>query len=217
MRPMYGYLDKLLAEEKKRVRAEFNRIGVMGFDELNVANTRKTTQEMFDRLLEDNVSLYLKSAKNAYKKGVKSAESAGYEGEEEEISEPWVVGLLAGYNLTTNYLYNKEAERKRLRLNEQILTAREYSDRQLFYNSLRRTANLWWTQTTQYGISAVDAAMLKAYKDMGVKRVQWIAADDEKTCPTCGARDNKIYSINKIPPKPHYGCRCYVVPVRVKE
>lgn len=217
MRTMYRYLDKLLAEEKKRVRAEFNRIGVMGFDDLNVTNTRKTTQDMFDRLLEDNAALYLKSAKNAYKKGVKSAKNAGYDGEETEITEPWVLEMLAGFNLVTNYLYDKEAERKRLRLNEQILTAREYSDRQLFNNSLRRTANLWWTQTTQYGISAVDEATLKAYKDMGVKRVQWIAADDEKTCPTCGARDNKIYLINKIPPKPHYGCRCYVVPAKAKE
>ena len=214
---MYKYLDKLLAEEKKRVRTEFNRIGVMGFDELNVVNTRKATQEMFDRFLEDNLSMYLKSAKKAYQSAIKSAKKEGFEGEEEEISEPWLLDVLAGFNLVTNYLYDKEAERKRLRLNEQILTAREFSDRQLFNNSLRRTANLWWTQTTQYGISAVDEATLKAYKDMGVKRVQWIAADDEKTCPTCGARDNRIYPINKIPPKPHYGCRCYVVPARAKE
>ena len=214
---MYQYLDKLLAEEKKRVRAEFNHIGVMGFDELNVANTRKTTQEMFDRLLEDNVSLYLKSAKNAYKKGLKSVKNAGSTGKEEEITEPWVHTMLAGYNLVTNYLYDKEAERKRLRLTEQILTAREFQDRQLFNDSLRRTANLWWTQTTQYGISAVDKATIKAYKDMGVKEVKWVTAADERRCPTCGSREGKIYKISKIPEKPHYGCRCYVIPVKAEE
>ncbi len=204
---MYKLLDKLLANEMKRIRASFNHLSVMGFDELNVVNTRKVTQKMYDGFLKDNEGIYLKVAKDAYKRATDG-------GKETEIDREWLVGVLAGYNLVTGYLYNREADRKRLRLNEQILTAREYGNRQMFQESLRRSANLWWTQTTQYGISVVDEATIKGFKDMGVKRVQWIAADDEKTCPTCGARDNNIYHINKIPPKPHYGCRCYVVPVK---
>ena len=203
---MYKLLDKLLAQEMKRIRASFNHLGAMGFDELNVVNTRKATEKMYDGFLKDNETIYLKVARDAYKKATKS-------GKKTEINREWLVGVLAGYNLVTGYLYDREADRKRLRLNEQILTAREYGNRELFQSSLRRSANLWWTQTSQYGISVVDEATIKGYKDMGVKRVRWIAADDEKTCPTCGARDNKIYPINKIPPKPHYGCRCYVVPV----
>lgn len=214
---MYRYLDKLLEAEKKKIRTEFNHLSVMGFDELNVINTRKITQEIFDKFISDNEAIYLKAAKDSYKKAVEKAESEGYEGEKSEIDGEWVLGMLAGYNLVTGYLYNKEAERKRLRLNEQILTAREFMDGTMLQNSLRRTANLWWTQTTQYGISAVDEATIKGFKDMGVKNVRWIAADDEKTCPICGARDDKIYKINKIPPKPHYGCRCYVIPVKAKE
>ena len=65
---MYGHLDKLLAEEKKKIRTEFNRLSVMGFDELNVVNTRKTTQDMFDRFMKENEALYIKAAKSAYKK-----------------------------------------------------------------------------------------------------------------------------------------------------
>lgn len=214
---MYRYLDKLLEAEKKKIRSAFNRVSVMGFDELNVINTRKTTASMYDKFLEENEALYLKAAKDAYRKAVKAAKAEGYEGEEEEINGSFVVGLLAGYNLVTGYLYGKEADRKRLRLNEQIYTAREYGNRNMFQDSLRRAANLWWTQTTQYGISAVDEATVKGFTDMGVERVQWIAADDEKTCPTCGARDNKIYKIQDLPPKPHYGCRCYIVPVKTKE
>ena len=204
---MYKLLDKLLATELKRIRSSFNRLSVMSFDELNVVNTRKTTQKMYDGLLKDNERIYLKVARDAYKKAT--------EGEEKtEIDREWLVGVLAGYNLVTGYIYSREADRKRLRLNEQILTAREYGNRQMFQDSLRRSANLWWTQTTQYGITAVDEATLQGFKDIGIKRVQWIAADDEKTCPVCGARDNKIYHINKVPPKPHYGCRCYLVPVK---
>ena len=214
---MYRYLDKLLEEEKKKIRAEFNHLSVMGFDELNVVSTRKITQEMFDRFLEENKSIYLKSAKNAYKNAVKSAKKEGFEGEENGLDGGFLEGVLTGYNLVTGYLYDKEADRKRLRLNEQILTAREYNNRTMYQESLRKSANLWWTQTAQYGISTVDEATLKGFKDMGVKYVRWIAADDEKTCPTCGGRDNKVYRLNKVPPKPHYGCRCYVVPVKAKE
>lgn len=214
---MYRYLDKLLAEEKKRIRAEFNHLSVMGFDELNVVNTRQATQEMYDSFLEDNENVYLKVAQTAYKNAIKLAKSEGFSDEEGKIDKDWVVGLLAGYNLVTGYLYNKEADRKRLRLNEQILTSREFSNRTMYQESLRKAANLWWTQTKQYGISAVDEATLKGFKDMGVKKVRWIAADDEKTCPTCDERDNQIYSLRKIPAKPHYGCRCYVVPVGAKE
>ena len=189
----------------------------MGFDELNVINTRKTTTSMYDRFLEENEALYLKSAKTAYKSAVKYAENAGFSGKEEDVDGEWLAGLLAGYNLVTGYLYGKEADRKRMRLNEQILTAREYGNRSMFQDSLRRAANLWWTQTTQYGISSVDEATIKGFTDMGVELVRWIAADDEKTCPTCGARDDKIYKITDLPPKPHYGCRCYIVPVSTKE
>lgn len=215
---MYRNLDKLLDGVKKRLRAEFNRLGSMGFDELNVVNTRKVTQEMYDRFLADNESMYLSAAKKAYKDAAKSAKVAGYSGEEAtEIDGSWIETFLLGYNLVTGYLYGREADRKRLRLNEQILTAREYDSREMFNDSLRRAANLWWTQTTQYGISAVDEATLTAFKDMGVQKVEWIAADDEKTCSICGSRDGKIYDILKVPPKPHYGCRCQLAAVEVEE
>jgi len=214
---MYRYLDALLEAEKKKIRTAFNRLSVTGFDELNVINTRKTTQAMYDKFVSDNEVMYLKVAKDAYKKAVKTAKAEGYSGKETEVDVGFLEGVLTGYNLVTGYLYSKETDRKRLRLNEQILTAREYSNGTMFQESLRRAANLWWTQTTQYGISMVDEATLKGFKDMGVKDVRWIAADDEKTCPTCGARDNKVYRLSKVPPKPHYGCRCYVVPVSKKE
>lgn len=215
---MYRNLDKLLAGAKKKLRAEFNHLGSMGFDELNVVNTRKVTKEMYDRFLADNEAMYLSAAKKAYKDAAKSAKVAGYSGEEEtEIDGSWLEALLVGYNLVTGYIYGREADRKRLRLNEQILTAREYDSREAFNSSLQRSANLWWTQTVQYGISAVDEATLTAFKDLGVKKVRWDAADDEKTCPTCGGRDGKIYDILKVPPKPHYGCRCRLAVVEVEE
>jgi SPP1 gp7 family putative phage head morphogenesis protein len=216
---MYRYLDTLLAKAKKKVRTEFNRMGVMGFDSLNVVNTKKITKEMFDRLLADNEKTYRKAVDDAYSKGKKKAHSAGYT----EVEKPngvggeWLVGILLAYNLVTGYLYDREAERKRLRLNEQILTAREYDSREMYNDSLRRTANLWWTQTAQYGIDVVDEATLQAYTDMGVEKVKWVAELDSRTCKVCRDRNGVIYELSKVPSKTHYNCRCYLEPVEIEE
>lgn len=209
MRKMYKYLDSLLEKAKESLRTEFNRVSVMGFDELNVTNTRKTTSEMYDRLLAYNDKMYLKAANKAYKTAHKESET--------ELDEEWLLEALASFNLVTGYLYKREAERKRLRLNEQILTAREFSDSQAFNSALRKSANLWWTQTTQYGIDIVDKATLKAYKDRGIKKVRWVTQKDESTCEVCGSRHNKVYKITAVPGKTHYGCRCYVVPFTKEE
>lgn len=202
---MYQYLDSVLETVKKKLRTEFNHLGSMGFDELNVVNTRKVTQEMFDRLLETNDDLYLKVAKKAYRAAAPDAET--------DIDGSFVEGVLLAYNLVTGYLYKKEADRKRLRLNEQILTAREYADGNMYRESLRKTANLWYTQTAQYGVDIVDAATLKAYKDSGVEYVKWNAKDDGKECDDCDSRSGKVYKITDVPAKTHYGCRCYLTPV----
>lgn len=215
---MYNYLDTLLEKLKKKLRSEFNRLGMLGFDELNVVNTKKVTKEMFDRLTDENEKAYKKVAVDAYGKAKKKAADAGHtEKENSEIDAAWLTSVLLAYNFVTGYLYDREVERKRLRLNEQILTAREFDDRQTFNDSLRRTANLWWTQTLQYGVTVVDEAVLQAYKDMGVEAVRWKAHIDRRTCKVCRDRHDKIYKILEVPRKTHYNCRCYLEPVEVEE
>ena len=212
---MYKYLDAQLKQVKKRVRTEFNHLGVMGFDELNVITTKKLTQEMFDRLVADNEKTYQKAAKDSYSKAKKSAVAVGYKAKKDTtINLDWVLGVLLAYNLVTGYLYDREAERKRLRLNEQILTAREYSNRQMYDDSLRKTANLWWTQTTQYGIDIVDSATRQAFEDAGVKKVRWVSKLDGRECADCKTRHGKVFELSKVPSKTHYGCRCYLEPVK---
>jgi SPP1 gp7 family putative phage head morphogenesis protein len=215
---MYKHLDSLLEKAKKRIRTEFNRLGVMGFDELNVVNTKKVTNEMFGRLLSDNEKMYQSAAKKAYSKAKREAVGVGYREEEKtELTAEWLEAVLLGYNLVTGYVYPREAERKRLRLNEQILTAREFDDRQLYNAGLQRAANLWWTQTSQYGIDVVDEATIQAYKDVGVERVRWVAEIDSRTCKVCRERNGKIYELLKVPKKTHYNCRCYLEPVEIEE
>ena len=215
---MYRLADKLLEQLKKLIRREFNRLGILGFDELNAPRVTAETTELFDRLMSENKKQYLKAAQKAYADAVALAVAAGYtETGGNKISEVWLVGLLASYNFVSGYLYESEAERKRLRLAEQMMTAREYLNRTLYNDSVRRSANLWWTQTAHYMLDAVDTATLDGYKDSGVEKVKWNTNVDGRECATCRERNGKVYSIDNVPPKAHRNCRCYITPVPKSE
>ena len=211
---MYRVADKLLEQLKKLIRREFNRLGILGVDELNAPRVTRETTALFDRMKEENKKRFLEAAKKAYADAVATAVAAGYRDPGgNKIDEAWLIALLGAYNFVSGFLYEAEAERKRLRLAEQMLTAREYLNRTLYNDSLRRAANLWWGQTSHYMLDSVDYATLEGYKDCGVKRVKWHTRIDGRECAVCRERHGKIYDIDDVPPKAHRNCRCYLVPV----
>ena len=211
---MYKLADKLLEQLKKLIRREFNRLGVFGFDELNAPRITRETIALFDRLMSENKKRFLEAAKKAYTDAVLLAISAGYKGSgENKIDDAWLLGFLGAYNFVSGYLYESEAERKRLRLAEQMMTAREYLSRTQYNDSLRRSANLWWTQTAHYMLDAVDTATLDGYRDSGVEKVKWNTNIDGRECKICRDRNGKVYPIGNVPPKAHRNCRCYLTPV----
>ena len=211
---MYRLADKLLEQLKKLIRREFNRLGIIAFDELNASRVSAETTSLFDRLMRENERLYLKVALRAYEDAVAAAKAAGYDGSNEnKINEAWVKILLRSYNFVSGYLYESEAERKRLRLAEQMMTAKEYQNRTLYNDSVRRSANLWWMQAAHYMLEAVDKAYLEGLKASGVEKVWWHTEIDGRECKVCRERNGKIYDIDKVPPKAHRNCRCYITPV----
>ena len=211
---MYRLADKLLEQLKKLIRREFNRLGVFGFDELNAPRVTQETTSLFDRLMSENKKQYLKAAEKAYSDAVALAVASGYEdAKKNRISDAWLIGLLLAYNFVSGYLYESEAERKRLRLAEQMMTATEYQNRTLYNDSLRRSANLWWTQTAHYMLESVDTATLDGFKDSGVEKVKWNTNIDGRECKVCRERNGKVYPIGNVPPKAHRNCRCYLTPV----
>ena len=48
----------------------------------------------------------------------------------------------------------------------------------------------------------------KFYDQIGVKRLVWVTAGDERTCPQCGPLDGKEFPIDQIPSMIHPNCRC---------
>ena len=64
-------------------------------------------------------------------------------------------------------------------------------------------------------LRASNQGALAVYQQYGVKRVMWLAAADERTCPICGALHRKLFPIEQIPfgaPPAHPRCRCFIVP-----
>lgn len=213
----YEQADIAMRTVKREIRRKFNRMGMLGFDEINALSVKKETTAAYDALKSLNQREFLKIAQTAYGKAEKEAEKAGFSpgktGKKRRFGKAWLLAVLGAYNLVTGYLYEQEAERKRLRTAEALLTAGAYRSRSAYRDALQLAADLWYTQSAQYADTVTDAAVLEAYRACGVETVRWVTADDDDVCEACRERDGETYRIDKIPAKPHYRCRCYVLPV----
>ena len=187
-------------------------MSVMAFDELNTMQAKEETEKLFERLLAFNEKEYRKIARQAAQYALSFLPN---ENKNKRFDEAVAVALiLAAYNPVTGYLYKSEAERKRLRLSEEMLTAREFLDRGRYEAAVKKAANLWYTQSMQYAIDIEDGTVLDVWRDCDVKQVRWVAEDDGRTCSKCRELNGQVFKINEVPPKQHYNCRCYCVPVK---
>lgn len=75
--------------------------------------------------------------------------------------------------------------------------------------SIKRARTMARTET----MFAFNTAKDEEFKRYGVEKVEWVAALDERMCPTCGSYHGKIYDIDKVPDCPaHPNCRCTTIP-----
>ena len=180
------------------IRREFAKSRqMMAMDELNVI---RSSEKLYAKLAEANLTAFLKLARARYK------DITGKEADD-TISPEWLLLFLLGYNPVTEYVYENEVIRKRERFAESMISSANK------LAAIKTAMSLWMRQTGQYLVLVEDASVLEAYKSRGVKRVRWVTQKDEKLCPTCSPRNGRIYPIDKVPPKPHRNCRCYLVPV----
>lgn len=170
---------------------------MMAMDELNVIQSSKT---LYDKLEAMNEAEFLKLAQARFK-DITGEDAVG------TISPAWLLLLLSQYDPTTEYVYLNEVGRKQERFAEAVFSSANK------LAAIARAAKLWINQTAQFTLTVERAAVLEAYKKMGVKRVQWFTQPDERKCPECKSMHGNIYDIDKVPPAPHHRCRCYLVPV----
>lgn len=191
---------KLLYKEFVRI---FNKArSIVKFDEVNILSYSQSMYTELDML----VRKYLLALANKVYRKHREAPTR-YDG----LEMPWVMGWLDDYNPVTKYVYTHEVERKRARFAEGVIASPTP------LKEVEVSLRYWSNMATQYANDITDQAMLEAYRDDGVKFVQWVTVEDERRCIKCAARHLKVYPIDKIPPKPHIGCRCYLVPYKKKK
>lgn len=193
---MYEQTDKIIKYLNKRFIRIFSKAKTLSsFEELNVI---KYSQSMYNELERITEKAFLLLAKRVY---LENSES-----EKTDIVVAWLLGVLKAYNPVTKYVYLHEVERKRSRFAESLIASSTKT------KEVETALRYWSAMVRQYAIDVTDSAIKQAYIDDGVLKVKWITLDDERMCVECGKRNGNIYDIAKVPPKPHIGCRCYLVP-----
>lgn len=189
-------IARLNRKTVRRFERAKTKMKLAKFDELNVL---KTVRGLYEDLDEDARELLLTLAIDVYNE----TEMHG----EDEPDRKWLLALLSEPSAVTGYIYKNEVGRKRDYLIEN-LSAGTNRDA-----NIRKAMSYWARMMAQYADDITNEAMLKAFRDAGVERVRWKTQPDERVCAVCGKRHNRIYPINRIPDRPHWGCRCWWEPV----
>lgn len=199
---VYEYTDKVIRYLTKKLIRTFSnaKISLLSFDELNVLDY---TSKMYDTLRADAVKAYWLLAMDSYKKNLA-------EGVKGKLTSDWLDDYLLEYNPVMKYVYEHEVERKAAKFAESVIA------------SPNRTKEIdvgmrsWSKMTNWFAVDVTDAATLKAYQDSGVVSVIWETERDGRQCEECDKRNGRVYPIDRVPPKPHPGCRCKLRPYQRK-
>lgn len=192
-------LEILMERAVKRFEAAKSDASVAEFDELTVLSV---VRDLYEELRRDNEEIFLELAQKCYEDSVPHGDDKpGYD---------WLLALLLAYDPVTKYVYQNEVDRKRERLAEALNASPEKAKEFLV------ALGLWTKMTGQYADTVTYQSAMKAYKDAGIKFVRWVSEQDDRRCDICKQRHGKIYPIDHVPAKPHWGCRCHVFPLNKK-
>ena len=207
----YQLSDRAVARITKKLNREFRHNRLALFDELNVTGVRKHIKKLYKKsrttIQEEFVSIFQMLRQEV----ADEAKSLGYDGDLQDLDEGWVEEFFEEYSSVTKYVFSNEIDRKESYLFE-ALVADMATKNQSYLKAEKYLIN----QVKQGGIEFDDAVAKAVYKELGVKKVRWIAEDDSKTCGVCRELDNKVFPLEEVPPKQHHNCRCYILPIRVE-
>lgn len=196
---MYEFADKQLVLLRRKLIRAFNKLpGLMSFDE---ANVMRSVRAVYEDVYKAVIASYALIIDSAYTQ--ERGQSMG------ALRDKWLEEMLVGYNPVTQYVFDNEFERKMYRCAESLIAST--GNRRA---ESERARNLLYTQVSEFAVQATDAARKQALADMHVTKARWVTQRDRKVCAVCAARDGRVYLLDKVPPKPHPHCRCYIVRVK---
>lgn len=202
---VYDFTERVIETLNRRFVGLFNRLKTLNPENhgLIIAEVTEVYEEA-DRLTRECLLLI---ANRTYRDTARIIDAEDWI---EDLSVMWLMEFLEDYDPVTKYVYVHEADRKRARLVEAIIASKDAP------KEVETAKRLWAKQARQYADNITQKAMEKVYKDNGVDYVTWVTEQDDKVCVECNKRDGVRYPRKEIPPKPHYGCRCWTVPTEWK-
>ena len=123
------------------------------------------------------------------------------------VTKELTTELLDGYNPASGYVFRHETERKAAKTAESILAAQTTGDRD---KAIDRAMKHLSGQIAEYADQVVTETTKEAYESAGVELVKWTTKQDSRVCKACAGLRGKIFERDKVPPKPHFGCRCWL-------
>lgn len=210
---IFRHADRALMVMLNAMSREFQNLSTeIGFDEMNVMETRKRVNAMYERMDRLIRREYRSVARKAY---MDASAEAGTDGGAFD-AEKFVAGMLRAYDPVSDFVYDREWTRKRDRLFESII-ATERGNQEMRRN-LKRGLDVLANQVRQYADNITAQARVTAFKMAGADVLVWITEDDEKVCKVCRPRHEQFYPIEMLPPYPaHYHCRCMLNWVGMEE
>ena len=193
--------DKIVKAYLKMILRRFKRLNqgmVVGFDEINVLSA---VNEAYEDVINMSVEALEKIAKQTYR----------WICDEDFPADLWLSGFLQLFDPVTHYKWYDEADRKRSRAYEAIMSCQTAAERK---KQIAIATKYWARQFEQTADDVVVAVVKKAYEDNGIKYVKWVTKKDKRVCPDCHKRNGKIYPITSPDLHPlHYNCRCWWMPI----
>lgn len=196
---MYEYIDENINKVKKQTQTAFNnfRLSLLKFDELNVMQVKTETESLFTKLKRQSDRFYTGLLNYL-------AESMGFKEDKYDLDE-----LLETYSGTLLYSFATEMERKRERLFETMVAIDDISDPEILAQQKKNIRN-WNTQVEEFGVDIERNIFLSELRDSGIRKVQWMTAEDERVCYDCSDLNGIVFDIDNVPRRPHVGCRCWL-------
>lgn len=206
---MYEYTDKVIKKLNTAYLRLFTRLKLLSFDELNIMTSVK---EVYQKCLKLAKKRYLEIADYYFYRAYELAAGKGRKKPSDDwINNDWLLDMLEEYDPVTLYRFIPELERKRQRLIEALIASHKKNA------EIDKALRFWALQSNQYADKVTDEATLRGYKAAGIKKVRWITEKDDRVCPVCRKLNMRVFDIDKVPNKPHYRCRCYLLPVKDKK
>lgn len=204
---IYEACDKAIQEMNRKNLKAFSQLKLAKWDEIHIIRTVKA---VYTQSVKRAKRKYYEVAFEAYVLGALMCDIdpvTAHRMAEKAIDEKFVDDVLKQTDFVTLYRFDTEAERKWQRLAETLEVAQNRNA------EIDRALKQWSQQLGQYAINFTDYAVIQAFDDAEIMKVQWISQKDGRVCHECKDLDGKIFPIDEVPKKPHVNCRCRVAPV----